>query len=60
MDSIVRHMNFNFHQNISSVLAILFIALLSTLLGIITIGKSDDVVSGFSDTVATHAATLKK
>ena len=56
----MQHMNFNFHQNISSVLAILVIALLSTLLGIITIGKSDDVVSGFSDTVATHAATLKK
>lgn len=53
-------MNFDFHQDISSVLALIFIALLSTLLGIITVGRSDEVVSGFSDTVVTHAATLKK
>jgi hypothetical protein len=53
-------MDFNFHQHVSSVLAILFITLLSTLLGIITVSRSDEVVSGFSETVVTHAATLKK
>ncbi len=53
-------MTFNFHQNVSSVLAILFIALLSTLLGIITVDQSDVVVSEFSDTMATHTATLKQ
>ncbi len=55
-----RHMNFDFHQNISSVLAILFVALLSTLLSIITVTESDVMVSQFKETVATHQLQLKK
>lgn len=53
-------MHFDIHQRVSSVLALLFIALLSTLVGIITIFESDRVVSGFSVTVSTHEKVLNK
>ena len=53
-------MHFDFHQNISSILAILFIALLSTLLGIITVNTSDDVVAGYSQAITDHQQTLKQ
>jgi hypothetical protein len=42
------------------VIAILFIALLSTLLGIVTVRESDRVVSGFSATMSAHDQALRK
>ncbi|MFZ1720308.1 MAG: hypothetical protein WAU28_03050 [Candidatus Moraniibacteriota bacterium] len=51
-------MNFDIHQKVSSVLALLFIALLSTLLGIITIYESDQAVEGFSVTMSAHDQAL--
>lgn len=47
-------MHFDIHQRVSSVLAILFIALLSTLLGIVTVSESGRAVEDFSATMATH------
>lgn len=53
-------MNFDIHQKVSSVLALLFIALLSVLLGIVTVSESGHVVDGFSVTMTAHDRTLGK
>ncbi len=47
-------MNFDIHQKVSSVLALLFVALLSTLLGIISVSESGKVVDGFTVTMGAH------
>lgn len=54
------YVDFDFHQKVSSVVAILFVFLLSTLFGILTVNKSDQVISGFSETVVTHEELLKQ
>ncbi len=51
-------MNFDLHQKVSSVLALLFIALLSTLLGIMTVSESGRAVEDFSATMAAHDQAL--
>ncbi len=51
-------MNFDIHQKVSSVLALLFIALLSTLLGIVTVYESDRAFEGFSVTMSAHDTAL--
>jgi hypothetical protein len=53
-------MEYDIHQKVSSVIALLFIALLSTLLGIVTVRESDRAVSGFSATMSAHDQTLRK